>query len=804
MGNVCQNQREQTVYENRDKSPKKLQARMPNNQIYNQQDPTQSEIREFMTDLNGEIQNQQQDIYMSSEFQRASQKISISDFRLEKVLGKGSFGKVMLVTHLVEQKQYAMKVLLKKSIKNERQKRHTLTERQILEKIDHPFIVKLHYAFQTNEKLYLVLDFMVGGELFHHLKKSGKFSEEVTRFYASQIVIGLEHLHQHKIIYRDLKPENILLDSEGNLKLADFGLSKIGVDQNAPAHSLCGTPEYLAPEIITSKVGHDKTVDWWSFGALVYEMLTGSPPFYSNNKKQMLHNIIYKPIPIPKNLSDTAKSLLQQLLVVNPKNRLGYGDNGTSDVKNHPFFATINWEAMKERKIKTPLNINVTDERDTKYFDPYILKQQAVDTPVSYNQDLFKFSQFTYNKKIEEVQMGEIQRNDSSEYFDLNGMCQHKKDKVENGEDEDNSEIQREKIQEVQKALQDQTISSDGKTIDQDLSENISFQDQNQQGDQSNNYKQEKNDTQKSDLNNLPVQGQSILESSDLNQNPTIQNKKYLQIQKNNTFNQVQDTNQQIQQENIFTKDIDITKQSTSQDNNQQKGYSNINETDDQFVQKEGENLTISIDNKDQNRLFQSESIQTKSQVDKDIEQTQQIQQNIQQRESINSQISQGDNLQEDIALITKEDKVQSEQQMNDSKDQKETEEKNDISIKQLQNKEGELENEQIIDQANEKQNTHTQSTDLLNDEIQSQDKQQLNEVEINKNQQKSEENDEVSDQVKENENQVIDTVQPDTILTNSEIKTHELNVNKQSDSSLSQTDKATSQNPEEIAQNIN
>ncbi|EGR29645.1 protein kinase domain protein [Ichthyophthirius multifiliis] len=191
-----------------------------------------------------------------------------------------------------------------------------MAEIQILEKIENQFIVKLRYAFQSQSKLYLVVDFMNGGDLFYHLKKHGKFTERTTKFYAAQIALGLEHLHSNNIIYRDLKSENVLLDQNGNVKLADFGLSKTDVTDQMPGYSICGTPEYLAPEIIL-KQGHNKAVDWWSYGALVYEMLTGTPPFYSGNKKKMFNDIITKDIPMPNYISKDAQLFLRQLLVVN-------------------------------------------------------------------------------------------------------------------------------------------------------------------------------------------------------------------------------------------------------------------------------------------------------------------------------------------------------------------------------------------------------------------------------------------------------------------------------------------------------
>ncbi|CAK61013.1 unnamed protein product (macronuclear) [Paramecium tetraurelia] len=326
-----------------------------------------------------------------------STKVNIDSFRLLKVLGKGSFGKVMLVQYKSNGKYYAMKVLQKKNISNERQKRHTETERIILATCSSPFIVKLRYAFQSPYKLYLVVDYLPGGELFFHLRKVIKFDEIISKFYAAEILLGLQYLHEINIIYRDLKPENILLDDKGHIRLTDFGLSKIMLDEDKTAFSLCGTPEYLAPEILTAKTGYDKTCDWWSFGALLYEMLVGAPPHYRDNKKEMIRKILTQPIPYPPFLSESAKSLLQQLLVVDPKKRLGFYQDGY-EIMQHSFFETINFQEMALQKAKPPYEF---DKKELKYFDEGLTKQIAKDTPVNGtlipNQN---FSNFTYQPSV--------------------------------------------------------------------------------------------------------------------------------------------------------------------------------------------------------------------------------------------------------------------------------------------------------------------------------------------------------------------------------------------------------------------
>lgn len=245
--------------------------------------------------------------------------VNLSDFKIECLLGKGAFGKVFLVTKKDTGELYAMKCLRKDMIEQRNQKIHTQTERAILGQVNCPFIVQLRFAFQTSDKLYMVMDFINGGELFYHMRKCLKFPEDRARFYSAEILLALEYLHQSNIVYRDLKPENVLVDSEGHIKLTDFGLSKKFFTGEKKAFSFCGTPEYLAPEILKG-TGHDQAVDFWSFGALLYEMLSGAPPFYSRNRDDMFQKMMTKPAEMKGYFSEQACDILRSLLQVEVKN----------------------------------------------------------------------------------------------------------------------------------------------------------------------------------------------------------------------------------------------------------------------------------------------------------------------------------------------------------------------------------------------------------------------------------------------------------------------------------------------------
>ncbi|XP_055980096.1 ribosomal protein S6 kinase alpha-6 isoform X3 [Sorex fumeus] len=320
------------------------------------------------------------EIPITNHVKEGYEKADPAQFELLKVLGQGSFGKVFLVrkkTGPDAGQLYAMKVLKKASLKV-RDRVRTKMERDILVEVNHPFIVKLHYAFQTEGKLYLILDFLRGGDVFTRLSKEVLFTEEDVKFYLAELALALDHLHQLGIVYRDLKPENILLDEIGHIKLTDFGLSKESVDQEKKAYSFCGTVEYMAPEVVNRR-GHSQSADWWSYGVLMFEMLTGTLPFQGKDRNETMNMILKAKLGMPQFLSAEAQSLLRMLFKRNPENRLG--SEGVEEIKKHLFFANIDWNKLYKREVQPPFKPASGKPDDTFCFDPEFTAKTPKDSP---------------------------------------------------------------------------------------------------------------------------------------------------------------------------------------------------------------------------------------------------------------------------------------------------------------------------------------------------------------------------------------------------------------------------------------
>lgn len=314
------------------------------------------------------------EIFVRMQFTKVDKKhFGPNDFQILKLVGKGTFGQVYQVRKKDTGRIYAMKVLSKKVIIQKKEIAHTLGERNILVRTamtDSPFIVGLKFSFQTPSDLYLVTDFMSGGELFWHLQKEGRFKEDRAKFYIAELILALKHLHEHDIVYRDLKPENILLDANGHIALCDFGLSKANLTKNDTTNTFCGTTEYLAPEVLLDEQGYTKMVDFWSLGVLVFEMCCGWSPFYAEDTQQMYKNIAFGKVRFPRDaLSTEGRNFVKGLLNRNPKHRLG-ANRDADELIEHPFFADVDWQALGKKNLVPPFKPKLTSLADTSHFDP--------------------------------------------------------------------------------------------------------------------------------------------------------------------------------------------------------------------------------------------------------------------------------------------------------------------------------------------------------------------------------------------------------------------------------------------------
>jgi len=291
----------------------------------------------------------------------------MGDIDMGVTLGTGSFGRVRFITHKPTGTHWALKMLKKAEVVRLQQVEHMLSERAILACLSHPFIVFLSATFQDERYLYMLLEYVVGGEFFTHLRKAGRFDNASARFYSAQISLIFEYLHSQDFIYRDLKPENLLLDQTGFLKITDFGFAKRVAFKT---YTLCGTPEYIAPEVLLNK-GHGKGVDWWTMGILNYEMLAGQPPFVDDDPMGIYQQILAGKLSFPRYFDRNAKGLIKKLLTADLTKRYGCLKGGAEDIKKHKWFSGLDWQALFNRQATAPIIPRVSGATDTSNFDPY-------------------------------------------------------------------------------------------------------------------------------------------------------------------------------------------------------------------------------------------------------------------------------------------------------------------------------------------------------------------------------------------------------------------------------------------------
>ncbi|BGO96678.1 cAMP-dependent protein kinase catalytic subunit [Rhodotorula toruloides] len=305
----------------------------------------------------------------SSLSRKTSSRYSLTDFTFIRTLGTGSFGRVHLVRSQHNGRSYAIKVLSKERVVKMKQVEHTNSEREMLERVRHPFLVNLWGTFKDSKNLYMVMDFVAGGELFSLLRKSQRFPDPVAKFFAAEVALALDYLHSLDIIYRDLKPENILLGADGHVKITDFGFAKHVPDIT---WTLCGTPDYLAPEIVQSR-GYNKSVDWYALGVLMFEMLAGYPPFFTedSNPMRLYEKIISGKIRYPAYFTPEAKDLLKSLLTTDITKRFGNLANGSRDIFGHVWFQEVDWERLYRKEIPAPYVPKVEGDWDASNFDAY-------------------------------------------------------------------------------------------------------------------------------------------------------------------------------------------------------------------------------------------------------------------------------------------------------------------------------------------------------------------------------------------------------------------------------------------------
>ena len=340
-------------------------------------------------------------------------KCGLIDFEEKKLIGQGNFGRVLLVRHKKTGDMHAMKILNKDNLRRQ-DIEHTKTERSVLRKIRHPFVVSLNFAFQTGSgasgKLYMVMDYVPGGDLYYHLRRQTKFKEEVViGVWAAELTQAIGYVHSLGIVFRDLKLENLLLDAKGHVHLADFGLSKEVDSLEQKLRTFCGTPFYMAPELVRTQTsrsrrepgnGYTKEVDWWAVGVIIFELMTGQPPFNAQSMQELYRKIDSHPIDrVVEALqrdafsppAESSLSLVRELLEREPTQRLGAGDRDAAAVQEHAAFAGIDWDLLLQKKIEPEYHPDIKDANDTSNFDPTFTRKkfQEVRNPHSHSARAF-------------------------------------------------------------------------------------------------------------------------------------------------------------------------------------------------------------------------------------------------------------------------------------------------------------------------------------------------------------------------------------------------------------------------------
>jgi len=342
--------------------------------------------------------------------QPKSNMVSLADFDLIKVIGRGSYAKVLMVELKSTKRIYAMKVIKKELVTDDEDIDWVQTEKHVFETAsNHPFLVGLHSCFQTASRLFFVIEFVRGGDLMFHMQRQRRLPEEHARFYSAEICLALNYLHERGIIYRDLKLDNVLLDHEGHIKLTDYGMCKEGIRTGDTTSTFCGTPNYIAPEILRAE-DYGFSVDWWALGVLLYEMLAGRSPFDivgatdnpdQNTEDYLFQVILEKTIRIPRSLSVKAASILKGFLNKNPADRLGCNrEHGFMEIMTHNFFRTIEWELLEQKQIPPPYRPRLESERDLANFPPEFTDEPVQLTPddpsIIGNIDQTEFDGFEY------------------------------------------------------------------------------------------------------------------------------------------------------------------------------------------------------------------------------------------------------------------------------------------------------------------------------------------------------------------------------------------------------------------------